>query len=107
MEDVQDEMWADAFLKELPTVPVPAGLERRILADFDRLALSPRWTDRLREAVWPGAPLWRPAGALAFALAVGVVVGSYVPLEDTAEQTTAAASIALDEAPSFDLGESS
>ena len=28
-------------------------------------------------------------------------------LEDTAEQTTAAASIALDEVPSFDLGESS
>ncbi len=96
-------MWADALLKELPSVPVPAGLEARILADFDRQAMRPRWADRLREALWPGAPLWRPAGAVALALAVGVLVGSYVPLEDEQPAQT----IALDEAPSFDLGESS
>lgn len=100
----QDEMWAEALLKELPSVPVPAGLERRILADFDRLAARPRLFDRLRDAVWPGVPLWRPAGALAFALVVGAIAGSYVPLEDSTEQT---ATIALDEPPSFDLGESS
>lgn len=99
-----DEMWADALLKELPSVPAPAALERRILADFDRLAARPRLLDRLREAVWPGVPLWRPAGALAAALVLGVIAGSYVPLEDASEQT---ATIALDEPPSFDLGETS
>jgi anti-sigma-K factor RskA len=100
----KDDMWADALLKELPSAPVSPRLERRILADFDRLAARPRVLDRLREMLWPGASLWRPAGALAAALVIGVIAGSYVPLEDNAEMT---ATVALDELPSFDLGEAS
>ena len=100
----QDEMWASALLKDLPSVPVTPGLQARILADFDRGAARRGWTSRLAEAVWPGAPLWRPATALAAALALGVLAGSTLPLEETAEQS---AIIALDEAPSFDLGEAS
>lgn len=100
----QDEMWVSALMRELPSAPVTPELQARILADFDRVPKRRGWARRLAEAVWPGAPLWRPAGALAFALVLGVVVGSYLPLEETAEQT---ATIALDEAPIFDLGETS
>jgi len=107
MED--DAMWAEALMKDLPSVPATAGLESRILADFDRIAArTPTdrrgWLAGLRDAVWPGVPVWRPAAVLAAALAIGVIMGSTVPLEDSAEQ---AASIALDEPPSFDLGEAS
>lgn len=93
----QNDMWVDDLLKDLPSVPVRAGLQHRILADFDAQALRRRSSllGRFRDAVWPGAPLWRPATILAAALVMGVVAGNYVPLED-AEQT---ASIALDQPP--------
>src|SRR5882762_9733763 len=103
----QDDMWTGELLKDLPSVPVPGALEQRILGDFDCLAAQrgrglAGFAALLRDAVWPGAPLWRPAGVLAFALAVGVTVGTYVPLEeilsDGAEQT---ASVALDAPPTF------
>ncbi|MBV9991810.1 MAG: hypothetical protein JOZ72_11000 [Alphaproteobacteria bacterium] len=100
-----DAMWAEALLKDLPGVPAPAALERRILADFDRVAARRRgWFASLSGMVWPGAPAWQPAAVLAAALVVGIVAGSAVPLEDTTEQ---AATIALDAPPSFDLGEAS
>jgi len=102
----EDEEWTQDVLKDLPSVSVPPALERRILADFDAQAARRRdgWLAGLRDAVWPGVPLWRPAGALAFALVVGVTVGTYLPLDDGVEQT---ASVALDAPPSFELGESS
>jgi hypothetical protein len=101
-----DAMWADALLKELPSVPATAGLERRILADFDRVAArrGGSWLAGLFAQVWPGVPVWRPAAVFGLALMIGVVAGSYVPFEDTTEQ---AATIALDAPPSFDLGEAS
>lgn len=103
----QDGMWVDHALTELPSVPVPASLERRILADFDANAVRRgSLLERLREAVWPDAPLWRPAGALAFALVVGVMAGELMPLED-GEGVEQFATVALDQAPAFDLGESS
>jgi len=101
----QDGMWVDHALKELPSVPVPAGLEARILGDFDRMAARRGgFFARLRETVWPDAPLWRPAGALAAALVIGIAVGDAVPLEDEGDQATV---VALDQPPSFELGESS
>lgn len=100
----QDGMWVDHALRELPSVPVPAALQARILADFDGAAAR-RWSLRKAfDTVWPGVPLWRPATVLAAALVVGIAAGIYVPLEDGGEQTV---SIALDAPPSFDLGESS
>lgn len=113
--DNADDMWVDGILKELPSVPVPAALQARILADFDAPVSAWRPArrglfDRMSDLVWPGAPLWRPATALAAALALGLMVGNYVPLGDTgggagSEQQTAA--IALDGPPSIDTGETS
>ena len=66
----QDAMWIEHTLETLPSVPVPAALEMRILGDFDRVAARRSvglagLLDRLRDAVWPGAPVWRPAAVLA------------------------------------------
>jgi hypothetical protein len=99
-----DAAFADGVLKALPTTAVPPELEARILADFDAvtakrapgvfLRLVHRWND----AVWPGAPLWKPASILALSLMIGVTAGAFVPSSDlsASEQTTTAA-----EAPSI------
>jgi len=105
-----DAMWVTEALKDLPTVPVPAALQQSILASFDAVTARRRASlfDRFRDVVWPGAPAWRPAVALALSLFVGVAAGTLVPLEgamaDSSEQTV---SVALDAPPSFDLDENS
>jgi len=81
----QDKEAVDRLLAQLvPPPPVPAALERRVLADFDRIAS--RWTltrlmDRLAEALWPDAPLWQPACAFAAALVVGLGLAAFAPLD--------------------------
>jgi hypothetical protein len=108
MDDRED---MDRLFDVLPTVPVPSALEARILADFDRVSARRRsglsgLFHRLGEAVWPGAPLWRPAAVLGAALLIGVTVGVVVPLEDSVSESETQ-SIALDTAPSFEIGENS
>lgn len=106
----QDTMWLENALEGLPTVPVPAGLERRILADFDRAAARRRSSllVRLRDAVWPGAPVWRPAFVFSAALVLGLTAGILVPLEDaSAESSEQTAAVSLDAPPAFEIGESS
>ncbi len=109
----EDAVWATRVLRDLPTVPVPASLERNILASFDSVAArrNSGFGGALRRfsgAIWPGVPAWRPAVALAFSLVIGVMAGTLVPLEgamaDGNEQST---SVALDAPPSFDLDENS
>lgn len=103
-----DDMWVDEVLKQLPSVPVPAALQARILGDFDAHPARRILFDRLRDAVWPGAPLWRPASALAAALAFGLAVGTFVPLEQASASSEQTASIKLDQPPSYvDSGENS
>lgn len=107
--DDREEM--DRLFDVLPSVPVPAALEARILADFDRVSTRRRrgltgLLNRLGEAVWPGAPLWRPAAVLGAALLIGVTVGVVVPFEDGVSESETQ-SIALDSAPSFEIGENS
>ena len=100
-------------LKALPTVPVSAALQQNILASFDAVVARRNAgfggaMRRLAATVWPGAPAWRPAAALAFSLVIGVMAGTLVPLEgamaDNNEQTV---SVALDAPPAFDLDENS
>ena len=102
-----DDMWVDEILKELPSVAVPAALQARILADFDARPRRRGLLARLGDLVWPGVPGWRPATALAAALVLGLTVGNYVPLDDLTNGGEQAASIALDQPPGLDSGESS
>jgi len=112
MENFQDDdaVWMTERLKALPTVPVPSALQKSILASFDAVAARRRSSvfARFRDVVWPGAPVWRPATALALSLVIGVAAGTLVPLEgamaDNNEQTV---SVALDTPPAFDLDDNS
>ena len=109
----EDAVWLDDVLKVLPTVPVPAALQENILSSFDavvtrRDAGFVGAMRRLAAAIWPGAPAWRPAAALAFSLLIGVMAGTLMPLEDAiADSNEQAASVALDAPPAFDLDENS
>jgi hypothetical protein len=109
----EDGVWLDDVLKVLPTVPVTAALQGNILASFDavmarRDAGFVGAMRKLAAAVWPGAPAWRPAAALAFSLVVGVMAGTLIPLEDAmADSNEQAVSVALDAPPAFDLDENS
>ncbi len=109
----EDAVWLDGALKALPTVPVSAALQQNILASFDtttarRNAGFGGTMRRLAAAIWPGAPAWRPAAALAFSLVVGVMAGTLVPLENAiADGNDQTVSVALDAPPAFDLDENS
>ena len=109
----EDGAWVTAVLKDLPTVSVSGALQQNILASFDvvtarRNAGLGGALRRFAGSVWPGAPAWRPAAALAFSLIVGVVAGTLVPLESAmADSSEPSVSVALDAPPSFDLDENS
>jgi hypothetical protein len=83
-----DASQLDLALDRLPTDEVPAGFGTRILSAYDgtiaRRAGGPfgriaRAIGAIRDAIWPGAPLWQPASAFAVSLAAGVVLGLLVP----------------------------
>jgi hypothetical protein len=76
-----DAAFAAEALRALSPDDAPAGLAARILADFDRIAMRRR-TSLLRflaNLLWPGAPLWQPAAALALSLLCGLAVGGLLP----------------------------
>ena len=114
---MDDAGWLDGLIKAQPTVAVPAELEARLLASFDEVtakreasvgAAIAKLGGRVRDAVWPGAPAWKPASVLALSLAVGVFAGNYLPLGDVvSDQTEQTASVTLDAPPAFDLDENS
>lgn len=92
----QDAAFAQRAVSSLPSVPVPGGLEARILADFDavtarrRRSLAPgRLVRRWRDTMWPGAPMWKPAAVLALSLAVGLAAGAMVPSSAFVQQDQA------------------
>lgn len=108
MSKNDDAEFAQEILKSLPTTAVPAALEARILADFDRVAAHRArragWFGRIGEKLWPGAPAWQPASVLALSLAIGLVAGGFVPsptLSTTASDQVVTA--ALDSAPVMDF----
>lgn len=83
--NTEDTRFTEALLASLESTPVPAALEARILADFDRVAARrapgamSRVFRRWRDAIWPGAPVWKPASLLALSLAIGLMAGVFVP----------------------------
>ena len=108
IETAEDAARLDRLLALAPTPAVPAALERRIMADYDRI--SARWTFAkfIRSAaasVWPDAPLWQPAAAFGLALLIGTGVAAFAPL-DVPQQDDASANVfALDSAPDVDAGQ--
>jgi len=90
----QDARFADRALASLPATAVPSALEARILADFDHVAARrapgtlSRIFNRWRDAVWPSAPVWKPASVLAASLVIGVMAGALVPASDFASNAS-------------------
>ena len=107
MSNEMDDAKLDRLLAAVAAPAVPPGLERRILAGFDRV--QTRWSlaKMLRaaaDAVWPGAPVWQPAGAFALALLIGVGAATLAPL-DLARPDDSAGIFAFDGAPDAELGQ--
>jgi len=82
--------------------PASAALASRILADFDVVsARRAKWgLSRLRDAIRPGAPAWKPAAALGLSLMIGLAVGALLPAYGSADDS----SIASDTSPGLDFG---
>jgi hypothetical protein len=98
----------DLALAAAAPPPISAGLESRVLADFDRL--QRRWSLRkslvsAADIVWPGAPLWQPAAVFGLALAVGIAVAIVAPPQLRPSEETAASVFALDAPPDADVGQ--
>lgn len=83
-----DRDFVDRALRQLPR-PIPSpGFEAALMAGYDAwnaernkgVWAAIRASARgFSEVIWPGAPLWVPASALAAALLVGAGVGTALP----------------------------
>ena len=112
IESAQDAARLNRLLDAAPAPTVPAALERRIMADFERVRrhaeeerTAARWTvakalRRIADAVWPGAPVWQPACAFALALLIGTGVAAFAPLDLPQQDDT----FALGGPPDIDIG---
>jgi hypothetical protein len=102
-----DRDFTDLALRRMPReVPSPA-FQAALLAAYDawnaKRAEGP-WAQlsaslrQFADAIWPGAPLWAPASAFAFALLVGAGLGATLPtmMEDQP-------GFSLEQPASFDL----
>jgi hypothetical protein len=103
-----DRTFADRALKRLPAENSPPGFEAALLAAYDAWnAGRPqgRWVallaaiGRFSDSVWPGAPVWAPASAFAFALLVGAGLGVTLPSILQGEQPA----FSLEQPASFSL----
>ena len=86
--DFSDQAFVDRAVKRLPLTTPSPGFEAALLAAYDAWNVErvngpwAAWKAGLRgfsETVWPGAPLWAPASALAAALLVGAGLGAALP----------------------------
>jgi hypothetical protein len=109
---VKQALRLDDALDRLPAVGPSNALQARILQDFE-IALKPKVrsaslprrfvgaSERLRDYVWPGVPVWQLASALAISLVIGIVAGTIIPAElmghDESEQL-----LVLDSGPSLE-----
>jgi hypothetical protein len=104
---MDDREFVETALKAVPSVAVPAALEARLLADFDALALKRAaragFLRRWRDAMWPGAPLWKPASVLALSLLIGLTAGTLMPTGNQVSAPSEQTLAALDTTPVLDL----
>jgi hypothetical protein len=103
-----DDATLDRLLAMAGRPVASVALERRILADFDRV--SARWSftrlaRRIGDTVWPGSPVWQPVGALAMALVIGLGVAVFAPLDISQQDDATANVFALDGSPDSDAGQ--
>ena len=116
--DISDQAFADRAVKRLPPAMPSPGFEVALLAAYDawngERANGPwaAWKAGLRrfsETIWPGAPVWAPASALAAALLVGAGLGVALPVMANAEpsgfslERTASFSLMSPDLPQEDL----
>lgn len=86
--ELSDRDFTDRAIKQLARPSAPTGLESGLLAAYDdwnaghgkRRWLGWRAAARfVVDIIWPGAPVWAPASALAAALLVGAGLGILLP----------------------------
>lgn len=86
----------DKILIALDVEDVLDDLPRRVLGDFDQQAFGGRsgarrnvggWLEKLGDAIWPGAPLWKPIAAMSVSLLIGLAVGTAVLPEQSVRDT--------------------
>ena len=106
--EISDRDFAERALRRLPQPAPSPRFETALLAAYDawntERAKGPwaAWKASLRrfsETVWPGAPVWAPASALAVALLVGAGLGAALPAMVNGEQT----GFSLEQPGSFSL----
>jgi hypothetical protein len=98
-EEITEDARLDRLLTHAPAPAVSATLERRILADFDRMSRRFSFASAWRavaEAVWPGAPAWQPACAFALSLMIGLGAAAFTPLDLPQSDENAAGLFAFD-----------
>lgn len=106
--DISDQAFVERAVKRLPPAAPAPGLEAALLAAYDAWSArrpTGRWfawkagLRRFSEVIWPGAPVWAPASALAAALLVGAGLGAALPALMQEEQT----GFSLERTASFSL----
>jgi len=91
-----DRNLVDRMLSRLPQPAPSPGFEAALMAGYDAWnaerekgvwAAVKAGLRRFSETVWPGAPIWVPASALAAALLVGAGLGAALPVAIAVEQS--------------------
>ena len=89
-EIVRNAQALDQALGASRPVPTPLELYTRAMRGFDKAVQRRRTSPRermnrivewFRDAVWPGAPVWKPTAAFALSLLLGAAAGVLVPQE--------------------------
>jgi len=79
--------FVDRALRRLPQPVLSSGFEAALMAGYDawnaerkKGAWGAAGLRSFSQTIWPGAPLWVPASALAAALLVGAGLGAALPV---------------------------
>ncbi len=86
---------------------VSSALERRLMDGFDRARQRRSLGEfyaAAADALWPGAPAWQPAFVLGMALAVGLCIAVFAPLDIPQPDESAGSVFALDSVPDAGQG---